>query len=236
MPDVISERTANGTSVITIDRPPVNALTLDTILEIERAFHETDGETPIVLTGANDVFSAGVDTRAFARYAPEQRAEMILAITRMTATILSHPAPLVTAAPGHALGGGFVLMLCGDVRLAADAPQARFGLTEAKAGVPFPAGPLEIIRDGIEPNLLRRLTLSSETIGADEMSANGLIDQIVPANELIDQAQSLAFAMAAQTAFTQVKQQIRGPLIRRVCAQAESGEDPLARQMSQSGT
>jgi peptidoglycan/LPS O-acetylase OafA/YrhL len=100
----------------------------------------------VVLTGGGQVFSAGVDTRAFARYSRDQRQAMVRAITRMVAQLLAIPVPVVAAVNGHALGGGFVLMLACDYRIAVDVEAAKFGMTEAQAGIPFPAGPLEIIR------------------------------------------------------------------------------------------
>jgi len=213
---------------ITLDRPPVNALDHGAILALTAAFEGADEALPVILTGGGDAFSAGVDTRAFAGYAPAEKATMVRAITRMTASILAHPAPVIAAVNGHALGGGFVLMLCADVRLVSDKAGTRFGLTEAKAGVPFPAGPLEIIRAEIEPNLLRRLTLTSEVIGADILCASGIADRIIPAGRLPDASRKAAIETAAQLAFTIVKRQMRGALLQRVKALADSGEDPLA--------
>jgi len=207
---------AGGVNQVIIDRPPVNALDLEAIIALREAFTHADKSLPVILTGAGGAFSAGVDTRAFASYSPAQKAEMVRAITAMTAAILSHPAPVVAAVPGHALGGGFVLMLCADVRLVADNPKARFGLTEAKAGVPFPAGPLEIIRQEMEPNLLRRLTLTSEVIGTDALLTAGIADRRVPAADLMEAAAETAREAAAQPAFTAVKQQVRGALIAKV--------------------
>lgn len=146
---------------------------------------------------------------------------MIRAITAMTAAILSHPAPLVAAVNGHALGGGFVLMLCADVRLVAVRREARFGLTEAKAGVPFPSGPLEIIRHEMEPNLLRRLTLTSEVVNTDALLAAGIADKLVPLEDLAEIAREIALETAKQPAFTAVKQQVRGGLIAKVRRLAE---------------
>src|SRR5262249_34737956 len=133
--------------LITIDRPPVNALDLDMITALEQAFAAAAHDAPkngVMLTGGGNVFSAGVDTRAFAAYGSEQRHAMVLAITRMVARLLSIPSPVVAAVNGHALGGGFVLMLGCDYRIAVDNETAKLGMTEAQAGIPFPAGPLEI--------------------------------------------------------------------------------------------
>jgi enoyl-CoA hydratase len=94
------------TLLITIDRPPVNALDLDAIAALERAFAAATGDVPrdgVVLTGGGQVFSAGVDTRAFANYSRDQRHAMVRAITRMVARLIAIPAPVVAAINGHAL-------------------------------------------------------------------------------------------------------------------------------------
>ncbi|MGG6549668.1 UNVERIFIED_CONTAM: enoyl-CoA hydratase/isomerase family protein, partial [Prevotella sp. 15_C9] len=77
----------------------------------------------------------------------------------MVARLLAIETPVVAAINGHALGGGFVLMLACDYRLGADTAAAKLGMTEAQAGIPFPAGPLEVMRHELAPTLLRRLTL-----------------------------------------------------------------------------
>ena len=228
MPDPVRCIETGGVTEILIDRPPVNALDLDAIRSLKSAFEGADRQLPVVLMGSGAAFSAGVDTRAFVAYAPVEKAEMIRTITGMTAAILAHPAPVVAAVNGHALGGGFVLMLCADTRLIADRPDARFGLTEARAGVPFPAGPLEIIRHEIEPNLLRRLTLTSETIGAADLHQAGIADALVLPEDLHATARERALETASQPGFVTVKRQIRGVLAGKVAALARTGDDPFA--------
>jgi enoyl-CoA hydratase len=162
----LTTSTVEQTLLITIDRPPVNALDLETVIELEQAFAAADrcASKGVLLTGGGQVFSAGVDTRAFARYGRDQRHALVLAITRMVARLLSIPSPVVAAVNGHALGGGFVLLLACDYRIATDSDSAKLGMTEAQAGIPFPAGPLEIMRHELAPELLRRLTLTSAAL------------------------------------------------------------------------
>ena len=217
--------------LITIDRPPVNALDLETIEAMQYAFAKAAAQAPgagVVLTGAGErAFSAGVDTQAFVGYDKGQRRKLVLAITAMTASLLAIPCPVVAAVNGHALGGGFVLMLACDFRLDPQGDAARFGLTEAQAGVPFPAGPTEIIRSELPPTLLRRWTLSSATSTADTLIREGVLDELQPAAELVPKAIERATALAAQPAFRAVKRQVRGPLAERVAALAASGDDPF---------
>ena len=130
-------------TVVSLARPPVNALDLPMIEELGAAFSNINLAAPrsgVVLTGTGSAFSAGVDTKAFLAYSQHERRRMVLAITRMTASILSLPCPLVAAVNGHALGGGFVLMLCCDYRLVGSTDGLRLGLVEARAGVPVSCG------------------------------------------------------------------------------------------------
>jgi enoyl-CoA hydratase len=213
----------DATMLITIDRPPVNALDIEAIEALERTFDDAASARPkggVVLTGAGKVFSAGVDTRAYASYDAAKRGQMMRAITRMTARLLSITVPVVAAVNGHALGGGFVLMLACDWRVAADVESAKFALSEAQAGVPFPEGPLEIIRHELSPELLRQLTLTSMPSGAQALLQARVIDAIVPAGDLVSTAVAQEAQLATQPAFETVKAQIRGALAARVAALA----------------
>lgn len=227
----VSVRDRGACAEIVLDRPPANAFDIETVQELISAVQGIEPGRPIILTGAGGIFSAGVDTKAFAGYAPAEKAEMVRAITRMTACLLNHSGPLLTAVDGHALGGGFVLALCGDYRLATQRETAKYGLTEAKAGIPFPAGPAEIIRHELHASFLRRLTLTSEVVGIDEMLMAGTFDRAVPRDELLARAAEIAETMASQPGFAMVKRQIRGALADHLSALAASGEDPLADQL-----
>ena len=194
----------DDTLLITIDRPPVNALDLDMILALEQTFAAAAHDVPrngVVLTGSGQVFSAGVDTRAFAGYDREQRHEMVRAITRMVARLVSIPLPVVAGINGHALGGGFVLMLGCDYRIAADNEAAKLGMTEAQAGIPFPAGPLEIMRHELSPELLRAMTLTSAVLKPRELVAARVVDALCPVEEIRSRSLAAAKTLAAQQAF-----------------------------------
>jgi len=224
----VTTSTIDDTRLITIERPPVNALDLDAILALEHAFAAAAQDAPrngVVLTGGGQVFTAGVDTRAFASYESDQRHAMVLAITRMVARLLAIPSPAVAAVNGHALGGGFVLMLACDYRIAADIETTTLGMTEAQAGIPFPAGPLEVMRHELAPEMLRRLTLTSAVLSPRELLQARILDAVCALEDLKASSIASARSLAAQPGFRAVKRQIRGALAERAAALAASGQD-----------
>ena len=114
---IVATSAIDETLLVTIDRPPVNALDLDAIAALEQVFAVATREVPsggVVVTGRGQVFSAGVDTRAFAGYSRDQRRAMVRAITQMVAQLLAIPVPVVGAINGQALGREFVLTLACD--------------------------------------------------------------------------------------------------------------------------
>jgi enoyl-CoA hydratase len=226
----VTTSTSNETLLVTIDRAPVNALDLDEILALERTFAAAAQDPPkngVVLTGGGQIFSAGVDTRVFAAYSREQRHEMVRAITRMVAQLVTIPAPAVAAINGHALGGGFVLMLACDYRIATESEAAKLGLTEAQAGIPFPAGPVEVMRHELSPEMLRRMTLSSTVLTTRELFEACIIDELCAIENVQSRALERAESLAGQHGFRAVKRQIRGALGERLAALASSGDEPF---------
>lgn len=220
----------DGVTVFCLDTPPVNAMGLEELAAVTEAAKSVD--TPLVLTGRGKAFSAGVDTKRLATYDADQRSRFIHGITVMALSLLEVTHPVVSAINGHALGGGLVLALAGDYRLAADNDAIKLGLTEAQAGVPFPAGALEVIRAEIEPAVLRYLTLSSSTIGVARACEAQLVDELCAPTDLLETAIARARQLSAQPAFGGVKHQIRGALIDRVRAHAKAQNDPLTLELA----
>jgi len=193
--------------ILSLNFPPLNTLDLPAVLAIGDYFSTLSGERPLILTGKGKAFSAGVDTNAYASYSDEQREQLFYAITSMVAACRSIPTPVVAAINGHAIGGGLVLALCADYRLVTSGKH-QFGLTEARAGVPFPQGPVEIIKREIPFPLLRRLTLTSRLESQDFLVENHIFDELVEPQHLLDSAIARALEMHRQKAFTEVKRQI----------------------------
>jgi enoyl-CoA hydratase len=217
-------------TVVRLSRPPVNAFDLPMIEELRLTFEGLEkrpSQVGVVLTGTGQTFSAGVDTKAYAAYEPVQRRALLHAGTTLTAAIFALSCPLVAAVNGHALAGGFMLMLCCDYRLAVDDDTLRLGLTEARAGVPFPLGPLAIIKHEIPSSLLRQLTLSSRVLSPRELVAHAVIDAVTDRDSIVETAVATVRELAAQPGFRVAKRQLRGELAAELVTLAMAKDDPI---------
>ena len=224
------ERSAAGPIVVRLDRPPVNALDLELVQAITAAIARAIGERgpAIVLTGAGRCFSAGIDTKVVPTYTEQQRRTAIGAINTMVSTVYAAPVPVVAALNGHALGGGLVLALACDRRIASTG-HYRLALNEVMAGVPFPAGPLAVVRAELDAPVVRDLCLTGRAIGPEEALALRVVDELAEPAQLLEAALARAAQLASPRVYETVKRQFRGPVAERLERIASSGDDPLLR-------
>ena len=162
----------------------------------------------LILTGAGPkAFVAGADIAELAAVDRQQGVEMAAHGSRVFRQIEQLPKPVIAAVNGFALGGGCELAMACHLRLAA--PNARFAQPEVKLGlIPGFGGTVRL------PRLVGRgraleLLLTGSMIDADEAARIGLVNRVVPAASLLDEARALMRTMLAQ-----------GPLARRLCLQA----------------
>jgi enoyl-CoA hydratase len=117
-------------------------------------------------------------------------------------------------------------MLACDVRLVARGP-FRLGLTEAEAGIPFPAGPLAVVRAELAPAQIRALALGSLAAGPESEAFAGIIDRVVEPSALLEAAFAEVRRLSALPAFGRVKQQLRADTLERLARIVERDEEPL---------
>jgi enoyl-CoA hydratase len=219
----------DGVRVLSLARPPVNAIDFALVRALGDAAEAAASDPAcraLVVIGAPGVFSAGIDTKRVPSYDADERASMLRAVNRTVLELYALEKPAVAAISGHALGAGLVLALTCDLRLAAEG-DFRLGLTEGKAGIPFPAGPLAVARAELSPESLRQLALTSATEAPASPRLAGIVDRVVPADALLASAFDEARALAAQPAFAAVKRQLRGDTIARLRRIVERDEEPL---------
>ncbi len=156
-----------------------------------------DGIRAVVLTGAGErAFSAGADLKKTAEVTGPYAAQAFAGSGDSSfASALDCEKPLIAAINGLALGGGLELALACDIRLAA--PQARFGLPEAKVGTIPGAGGTQRLPRSIGRSDAMLMLLTGDMIDAPEALRLGLISRIVPAPDLLAEAQALAARIAA---------------------------------------
>jgi enoyl-CoA hydratase len=219
----------DGIRILRLSRPPVNALDLELARATRKAVADAGEDARcggLVLTGLPGVFSAGIDTRAVPAYGAEQRAEMLRTINRTVLALYTIEKPTVAAVSGHALGGAFVLMLACDRRVAARG-SFQLGLTEAAAGIPFPAGPLAVVRAELAPAQLRRLALGALAAGPDSDLFAGIIDRVVEPEALLEAAAEEATRLRSLPAFGRVKRQLRAPAVAELTRIVDRDQEPL---------
>jgi enoyl-CoA hydratase len=215
----------DGIVVLRLNRPPANAIDLELARELGAAADSLPGRgSAAVLTGVGPCFSGGVDVKKIPTYDASQRRDMIRAINRLVAALYACPIPLVAAINGHAIGGGLIIPLCADIRLCV--PAVRLGVTEARAGIPFPAGPLAVLRAELPPPSVRLLALCAVPVDPPAALALRVVDEIVPAERLMERALEQAAALVCD-GYARVKQQIRADGIEATRAAADGDDDPM---------
>ena len=227
MTHISTREHSDGMAVLSVDRPPANAMDLALLEEIVAAVQPFANDPPraIVLAGRPGFFSAGVDLKLAPTYGPEDRRRMVAAINAMALGVYELPCPVVGAITGHAVAGGLVLALCTDLRVASSA--GRYGLTEVKVGIGYPQAAIGVVRAELAPHAARRLALGSELLGASECLHLGVFDELAEPNDVLPRALELATSPAAfpREIYARTKRELRGATATRL--RAAAAEDPL---------
>jgi enoyl-CoA hydratase len=229
MGEYVSVEARGNVALVRLDRPPANAMDQALLDQASAAAARVAQERPdaVVLTGRPGFFSAGVDLTVAPHLDQAGQRAMVNGINRLIAGWYGCPRPVVTAVNGHAIAGGLFLALCGDWRVGTT--QGRYGLTEARVGVPYPAVVLAVARAELAPPVLRRLVLRAHLLDAEQAEREGLWDEVACPDEVLGRALEHAEELAAlpRRTYERVKHQLRGPVLAAV-ADALNGADPLA--------
>ena len=193
----VSVEASGAVTVVRVDRPPANAMSLELLDELVAALEGLAADAPaaLVIAGRAGFFSAGVDLKAVPEYGPDEQARMVSAINSMVLVTYGMSCPVIAAVTGHAIAGGLVLALCADLRVAS--ADGRYGLTEIKVGVPYPQAAIGIVRAELPSHAARRLVLGNELIDGTEALSLGLFDEVLEPGAVLPRALELATKMAA---------------------------------------
>ena len=187
-------------AVITVDRPKVlNALNAETLTELSEIFEDLAADPEIrviLLAGAGDrAFVAGADIRELAALTPEEGRAYSLRGQGVLRRIETLGKPVIACIQGFALGGGCELAMACTLRLAAD--DARLGQPEVKLGIMAGYGGSQRLTRLVGRSEGLKLLLTGAIIDAREALRIGLVDEVLPAAELLPRAEALAQQIAA---------------------------------------
>jgi enoyl-CoA hydratase len=215
---MIERSDAGGVTVLRLAHGKAHALDLELCLALTGELEAlAESRAPAVLTGAGAIFSAGVDLVRLLREPVDYTPGFLQALTGCFLTLFDHPAPVVAAINGHAVAGGCILALACDRRVAAEGDYG-IGIPELRVGVPFPVIALEIVRDAAPGGHFRDdLVYQGEVVPPAEALARGLVDELVPAGELLGRAIAAARRLGSipRTSFATTKRALRAPALER---------------------
>ena len=199
----ISTEQDGPVAIVTIDNPPMNALAAALLDELEAEVERLDADEStraIVLRGGGErAFVAGADIKEFPALRESAAADggSARGIQRLGARMDAARTPFVAAIQGFCLGGGLELAMCCDIRIAADT--AQLGQPEIKLGlIPGGGGTQRLPRlVGLGRAML--LNLTGDFVDAATAERFGLVESVVPADELLDEAVRVARVIAARS-------------------------------------
>lgn len=237
------ERRGEHVALVTMTTNKANAQNPTFFTDLHRAFDRLEREfrdCAVVLTGTGRVFSAGLDfDYHFPLFARRSLAEVDAWFDAYRATnlrIFTYPRPTVAAINGHAYAGGLITALDCDLRMAADAA-SQFALNEVPIGIPMPAVYVEIIKYAVGA-AAAEMTLFGQVYNLADAHRMGIVNHIVPAEHLIDEAVAWAGRVEpdCHPAYGYSKRALQATTLRAIDDARRLDQDLLARGMTDLGS
>ncbi len=175
----------------------MNALDIavqDRLKELAEEAARRDDVRAVILYGGEKVFAAGADIKEMQAMDHAAMVVRSRALQDSFSAVARIPKPVVAAVTGYALGGGCELALCADYRIAAE--NAKLGQPEILLGVIPGAGGTQRLSRLIGPSKAKDLIFTGRMVKADEALALGLVDRVVPADEVYTAAHEWAAKLA----------------------------------------
>lgn len=227
---MINRESTDGIAVIRLAHGKVNALDAESLEALGRELDAAAADArAIVLTGTGKAFSAGVDLFRILDGGDEYLDRFLPALDGTLRTLFGLPLPVVAAINGHAIAGGCLLALACDYKLMSG---GRIGIPELLVGVPFPVAAMEVVRFAVSPAVIQSVIYKGETVDAEAASRLGLVDEVVPAEELQRTALETARRLASipRATFRLTKGHLRSVASERI-SRMDAVVDPEVRRL-----
>ncbi|AKU99544.1 Enoyl-CoA hydratase [Labilithrix luteola] len=194
---------------ILLEGPGKNSLST---LLMEHALEEVRGAgtEPILLTGAGDAFSAGLNLKEVAELDVDGLRCFLGVLERLVTALYEHPGPTVAWVNGHAIAGGCVLALCCDARVMTSRDGTRIGLNEVAIGLRFPPRTFTAVSRALAGPSLARIILEAGLYPAQTAKELGMVDTL--GEEAEARAWLERLAAHPRDAYAAAKVAVRGKL------------------------
>ena len=202
MGELVQLEVHSGVGTILLNRPPMNALSFQVQEEIRQAATEAsqrDDVRAVVLYGGPKVFAAGADIKEMAQASYQDMVARSYGLQASFTAVARIPKPTIAAITGYALGGGCELALCCDLRVAGE--NAKLGQPEIQLGIIPGAGGTQRLPRLVGPARAKELIFSGRFVSAEEALHIGLVDRVVPDDEVYSAAMDMAEKFARGPAY-----------------------------------
>ena len=205
----VSIEVTDGVAVLRLDRPKMNAISVAVQADLRAAaaeLTERDDVRSVVLWGGERVFAAGNDVKEMADLSYADMVGLSASVSSATTAIARIPKPVIAAVNGYALGGGCELALAADLRFAAE--DAVLGQPEVLLGIIPGAGGTQRLSRLVGVSRAKDIIFTGRFVPAEEALAIGLVDRVVPAEKVLEEATAYAaqFSGAAALAIRAAKE------------------------------
>jgi len=199
---------SNDLTELTLDGPGKNAMSTVLMTKALEQIRSAAGR-PLLVTGAGDAFSAGLNLKEVAAFDPLDMARYLLLLDELIDALFDYPGPTVACVNGHAIAGGCVLVLCCDLRVAADDPKIRIGLNEVARGLEFPPKILALARRRVPPRSIERVLLEAGLHDPRTAVQHGLVDEVAADAAATARAHLATLAAHPRAVYTATKRALR---------------------------
>ncbi|HIU25021.1 MAG TPA: enoyl-CoA hydratase/isomerase family protein [Candidatus Copromorpha excrementigallinarum] len=183
-----------GIGYVTVNRPKaLNALNTEVLTELDDVFRRIDDDDrvkAVIVTGSGRAFVAGADIAQMSELNGIEGRDMTIQGQKVMELIEAVNKPVIAAVNGFALGGGCELAMACDIRMASD--KAKFGQPEVNLGIIPGYGGTQRLPRLVGKGMAKKLIYSAEMIDAQEAYRIGLVEYVIPADELMAEAEKLA--------------------------------------------
>ncbi len=198
MGDTVRFEVEGAVGTIRLDRPPANAIDRGVssgLLEAVREVGARDDVRAVVIWGGDKMFAAGADVREMIDLGPEEAGHVVGQLNAALNAIEALPKVVIAAINGFALGGGLELAMAADLRYAS--ANAKLGQPEIRLGIIPGAGGTQRLPRLVGLSKAREMIYTGRHVGAEEASALGLVDKVLPPGDVYSAALEAASAFAS---------------------------------------